>query len=317
MSQETPFQLPSIDFCKSDLKPGTSEWDLVKSQVWKAISEHGCFKALFDKIPLHVEKSCLGEVKELFDLPLQTKRQHVSEIPFNSYFWKSPPPLQYESFGIEDPSIFENCNNFTNVLWPHGNPDFRKNINYFSTKVSEFEKLIRRMILESMGLDNYLDEHMSSTTCVLRVMKYQVPQITEPTYTSKPHTDKNLITILYQNQVDGLEVQTKHGEWIGVELSHDHSFVILIGESFRAWTNGRLHPPYHRVRMSGSEARYSAGLFSFFKAGYKTKTPEDLIDEDHPLLYKPFDYFEFLKFFSAWAPKAQPNQCALKAYCGV
>jgi sulfur transfer protein SufE len=39
--------------------------------------------------------------------------------------------------------------------------------------------------------------------------------------------------------------------------------------------------------MSGSEARYSAGLFSFFRAGYKTKTPEDLIDEDHPLLYKP------------------------------
>ncbi|KAJ6963385.1 hypothetical protein NC652_001876 [Populus alba x Populus x berolinensis] len=172
-------------------------------------------------------------MKELFDLPLQTKRQHVSDIPFNSYHGKSPSPLQYESFGIEDPSIFENCNSFTNVLWPHGNPDFRKNINYFSTKVSEFEKLIRRMILESLSLGNYLDEHMSSTSCVLRVMKYQLPQITEPAYTSKSHTDKNLITILYQNQVDGLEVQTKHGEWIGVELSQDHSFVVLIGESFR------------------------------------------------------------------------------------
>ncbi|XP_061960601.1 probable 2-oxoglutarate-dependent dioxygenase AOP1 [Populus nigra] len=214
MSQETPFQLPIIDFCKSDLKPGTSEWDLVKSRVWKAISEHGCFKALLDKIPLHVEKSFLGEVKELFDIPLQTKRQHVSEIPFYSYFGKSTPPLQYESFGIEDPSIFDNCNNFTNVLWPHGNPDFRKSVKYFTAQVSQFEKLIRRMILESMGLDNYMDEHMSSTSCVLRVMKYQAPQITEPTYT-KHHTDKNLITILYQNQVDGLEVQTKHGmdEW--------------------------------------------------------------------------------------------------------
>ncbi|KAJ6947253.1 2-oxoglutarate-dependent dioxygenase AOP1.2 [Populus alba x Populus x berolinensis] len=148
-------------------------------------------------------------------------------------------------------------------------------------------------------------------------MKYQLRQITEPTYTLKSHTDKNLITILYQNQVDGLEVQTKHGEWIGVELSQDHSFVVLIGESFRAWTNGRLQPPYHRVRVSGSEARYSAGLFSVFKAGYKTKTPEDLIDEDHPLLYKPFDYFEFLKFLGDWEPKAQPNQCAFKAYCGV
>ena len=133
MSQETPFQLPTVDFCKPDLKPGTSEWDSVKSQVWKAISEHGCFKALFDKIPLHVEKSFLGEVKELFDLPAQTKRQHVSEIPFLSYFGKSPPPLQYESFGIEDPSIFKNCSNFTNVLWPQGNPNFRYVRKFLST----------------------------------------------------------------------------------------------------------------------------------------------------------------------------------------
>ncbi|KAJ6701021.1 hypothetical protein OIU74_012381 [Salix koriyanagi] len=317
MSQETLFQLPTVDFCKPDLRPGTSEWDSVKSQVWKAISENGCFKALFDKIPLHVEKSFLGEVKELFDLTPQTKRLHVSEIPFLSYFGKSPPPLLYESFGIEDPSIFKNCNSFTNVLWPRGNPNFSEKINYYSTQVSEFEKLIRRMILESMSLGNYLDEHMNSTTCVLRLMKYQVPEFTEPTYASKSHTDKNLITILYQNQVDGLEVQTKHGEWISVELSQDHSFVVLIGESFRAWTNGRLHPPNHRVRMSGSEARYSAGLFSFFEAGYKTKTPEDMIDENHPLLYKPFDYVEFLKFFEGWAPTAKPNECALKAYCGV
>ncbi|KAB5574132.1 hypothetical protein DKX38_001326 [Salix brachista] len=279
MSQETLFQLPTVDFCK----PGTSEWDSVKSQVWKAISEHGCFKALFDEIPLHVEKSFLGEVKELFDFTPQTKRLHVSEIPFLSYFGKSPPPLLYESFGIEDPSIFKNCNNFTNVLWPQGNPNFSEKINYYSTQVSEFEKLIRRMILESMSLGNYLDEHMNSTTCVLRLMKYQVPEFTEPT----------------------------------VELSQDHSFVILIGESFRAWTNGRLRPPNHRVRMSGSEARYSAGLFSFFEAGYKTKTPEAMIDENHPLLYKPFDYVEFLKFFLGWAPTAKPNECALKAYCGV
>ncbi|CAK7356621.1 unnamed protein product [Dovyalis caffra] len=216
-----------------DLNPGTSEWDSVKSQVWKAISEYGCFKASFDKIPLHLEKSFLDKLKELFDLPLQTKTQYVSEIPFNCYLGQSPPARLCESFGIEDPSIFKNCNNFTNVLWPQGNPNFSKNIHFFSKQVSELEKIIRRMILESLSLGNYLDEHMKSTTCSLRVMKYEVPESTETTHSLKPHTDKNLITILFQNQVDGLEVQTRDGEWISVELSQDHSFVILIGDSFK------------------------------------------------------------------------------------
>ena len=50
-----------------------------------------------------------------------------------------------------------------------------------------------------------------------------------------------------------------------------------------SWTNGRLHPVCHRVMMTGNEARYSAGLFSFPKAGYIVKAPEELVDQQHPL----------------------------------
>ncbi|CAB4272703.1 unnamed protein product [Prunus armeniaca] len=57
---------------------------------------------------------------------------------------------------------------------------------------------------------------------------------------------------------------------------------------FSAWTNGRLHSPYHRAMMSGNEARYSTGLFSVPKEGYIIKAPDEVVDEEHPLIMLNF-----------------------------
>lgn len=86
------------------------------------------------------------------------------------------------------------------------------------------------MILESLGLEKYMEEHMNSTNYLLRVMKYKGPQTTETKLGLNGHTDKNIVTILYQNQVEGLEVQTKNGEWINAKPSA-HSFIAMIGDS--------------------------------------------------------------------------------------
>ncbi|PRQ50798.1 putative isopenicillin N synthase [Rosa chinensis] len=89
----------------------------------------------------------------------------------------------------------------------------------------------------------------------------------------------------------------------------------MIGDSLYAWTNGRLHSPHHRVMMTGNEARYSTGLFSIPKAGYIIKAREEVVDEEHPLLFKPFDHVEFLGFYYSEAGQRAPS--ALKTYCGV
>ncbi|KAL1565082.1 hypothetical protein AAHA92_07346 [Salvia divinorum] len=82
----------------------------------------------------------------------------------------------------------------------------------------------------------------------------------------------------------------------------------------QAWTNGWLHCSIHRVMMTGDEARYSIGLFSTVKEGSITKAPEELVDEDHPLLYKPYDHHKFVDFrLSIAITSLNP----LKEYCGV
>lgn len=220
----------------------------------------------------------------------------------------------YESMGIDDANISHNIQSFTDLLWPEGNPDFSNTILSYSEQLSELDQVVRRMVLESLGVEKYYDEHKESTNYLLRVMKYKGPKTTETKLGLNSHTDKNIVTILYQNEVEGLEVQTKAGEWINFKPSPD-SFVVMIGDSLLAWTNGRLHSPHHRVMMTGNETRYSAGLFSIPKEGYMIKAPEEFVDDEYPLLFKPFDHIKFMGFY--YTEAGQRAQSALKTYCGI
>ncbi|KAM3308124.1 hypothetical protein P3S67_009868 [Capsicum chacoense] len=145
-------------------------------------------------------------------------------------------------------------------------------------------------------------------------MKYKAPQSSETKLGLSAHTDKSIVTILCQNQVKGLQVLTKDGQWINVDAT-PNTFTVIIGDSLHAWTNGRLHSPYHRVMMTGNEARYSVGLFSLPKAGYTIKAPEELVDDEHPLLFKPFDHLKFLAF--CYSKEGMGWEFPLTTYCGV
>lgn len=84
----------------------------------------------------------------------------------------------------------------------------------------------------------------------------------------------------------------------------------------QAWTNGGVYCPNHRVMMSGDEARYSVALFSYPKPGYVVKSPEEIVDEEHPLLFKPFKYLDFLHFHRSEAGQSSGSY-PLKSYCGI
>jgi hypothetical protein len=45
----------------------------------------------------------------------------------------------------------------------------------------------------------------------------------------KPHSDPNTITILTQDEVGGLEVREKHGEWIQVKPT-PYAFIVNVGD---------------------------------------------------------------------------------------
>ena len=65
--------------------------------------------------------------------------------------------------------------------------------------------------------------------------------------------------------------------------------------------------------MNAKATRYSTGLFSF--ASKTVQTPEELVDEENPLCFKPFDHYEFLRFFQK--EKITEADARIQAYCGV
>ena len=73
--------------------------------------------------------------------------------------------------------------------------------------------------------------------------------------------------------------------------------------------------PIHKVTMDseGKETRYTAGLFTFV-----TKTvevPEELVDGQHPLKFKPFLHMDLLKFYET--EQGRRSQNLLQDFCGV
>ncbi|CAN1141710.1 Probable 2-oxoglutarate-dependent dioxygenase AOP1.2 [Linum perenne] len=316
---DSSLKIPFIDFRKAELKQGSSEWETLKQQVGKAVEEYGCFEASFDKITVDCRRAVFKSVEELFDLPLETKLLNTSKRPLHGYVGQFPSIPLYESMGIDHADILENVESLTNTLWPHGNPFFSKSIQSYAEQLSGLDQIVRQMIVERYGLEKYMDEHLNSTILLLRMMKYSPPTTLEQAQEGlNPHTDKDMITILCQNEVDGLEIQSKSGDWIHFKPSHQHqdsSFVVMVGDSLYAWLNGRVHPPVHRVLMSNSVGRYSLGLFVVPKDGYIIQSPEEMVDEEHPRLFKPYDFVDFFKFYDTKAGQKSPD--ALREFCGI
>ncbi|CAH8361977.1 unnamed protein product [Eruca vesicaria subsp. sativa] len=308
-------QLPVIDFSDQTLKPGTSEWDKVKADVHKALEDFGCFEAFFDKVSTELDKSVFKAMEELFDLPTETKQRNVSSKPYHGYL-----SLKFhESLGIDDANVAERVNDFTQQIWPgQGNKRISEMMHVVSEQLTELDVMVRRMILESFGIEKYIEEHLNSTNYLFRMIKYTTPP-TEDVETKlclPSHTDKNIMSILHQYQVDGLEIKTKDEKWIKVKPSHQHySFIVMIGDSMCAFLNGRLSSPYHRVVMTANQTRYSSALFSTPKSGVIIDSPEELIDEEHPRMFKSFEFNEFRDFYNTEA--GFTAQSTLHAFCAL
>lgn len=101
----------------------------------------------------------------------------------------------------------------------------------YAEKMSQVDRLIRKMVLESLGCEKYLDEHLGSTHYHFRWSKYEATRTVDREVLLNAHTDKTFLSILYQNGVDGLEIQTKDGEWHLVR-QRPNSFVVMVGDSF-------------------------------------------------------------------------------------
>ncbi|KAK8274528.1 hypothetical protein V6Z12_D10G078900 [Gossypium hirsutum] len=313
MGSELTPTLPILDFSDAELKPGTDSWLVACKKVTHALEQYGCFIIEYDKFPLQLHNQVFSLLEELFLLPTETKMKNRYEKPLNGYVGQIPKLPLHESLGIDNATSVEGTRFFTNLMWPQGNDRFCEYISKYAKVAAELDQMVTRMIFESYGVERYHDAYTDATTYLLRLLKNRAPQQSEPTLGFITHTDKSFTTILHQNQVNALEVETRDGNRINVDFSSPSSFVVIAGDALMAWSNDRVLSPRHQVVMSGNIDRYSLGLFAFNNG--TIQVPEELVDDLHPLKYNTFDHLGLLRFYRT--DEGYNSKCPIKAYCGV
>ncbi|KAL0464588.1 UNVERIFIED_CONTAM: putative 2-oxoglutarate-dependent dioxygenase AOP1 [Sesamum latifolium] len=272
-------EIPIIDLSTKTLDTSSSSWVSACKNVQHALEEYGFFLARYDDFPSELDKQVFDVMEELFDLPLETKTRNSGELAY------------------------------------HG-----ESISRYVKVVSELEQKVDKMVFESYGAEKHYESHVGSTTYLLRTLKYSAPDSNNSSNNNNIganiHTDKNFLTVIHQNQVNGLEIQPRNGEWFAVELPPGPGsfFVVMAGDSYQAWSNGRMYSARHQVLMKGDKPRYSLALFSYNHG--TTHIPEELVDTEHPLQFKPFDSYGLLRFYLSRAPSDMSGSSA-KEYCGV
>ena len=75
-----------------------------------------------------------------------------------------------------------------------------------------------------------------------------------------PHTDYGCITLLYQDEVGGLQVRDKNGEWLTAHPIPG-TYVVNIGDLLHRWSNRKFVSNQHRVINESGKERFSVPVF--------------------------------------------------------
>jgi isopenicillin N synthase-like dioxygenase len=81
------------------------------------------------------------------------------------------------------------------------------------------------------------------------------------------HTDYGTLTILSQDPIGGLELQTRDGEWVAAPYVQG-TLIINLGDLVKVWTNEQYVSNLHRVANRTGRERYS--IPTFFNLDYDT-----------------------------------------------
>ncbi|WJX63964.1 hypothetical protein P8452_48793 [Trifolium repens] len=296
-------EIPVLDFSRSNgvilIEESEGRKEMSK-KVREAFENHGCLLVRCDEISNPLREDLFTGLKALFDLPEETKQKFFSPNAYRGYTNKGDEVPHADSFGIYDahkPNTLDQ--DFVDLLWPEGNQTFSKALNSMTSKVRELSLLILNMIVEGFGLPQQynMDVEQLNSYSNTRLTKYKLPEDNKDSEIAlAPHCDKATLSLICENGVQGLQVLSKTGNWVDVNIPRN-GFAVLVGDMLKAWTNGIFQAAKHRVVTRGDKERITFILMAVPKESMVIKAPSELVDDEkHPLCYKSFMYEEYIYY---------------------
>jgi isopenicillin N synthase-like dioxygenase len=146
--------------------------------------------------------------------------------------------------------------------WP-AMPGFRAVMTGYYAAMEALGRRLMGLFAEALGMaPDFFEPWLTAPMTTLGPLHYP-PQrglITPAQLGAGAHTDFGCLTILAQDEVPGLQVLAKSGDWLAAPPLPG-TFVVNIGDMMERWTNGVFTSTLHRVVNASGRERFSLPFF--------------------------------------------------------
>jgi isopenicillin N synthase-like dioxygenase len=178
----------------------------------------------------------------------QAERMDLKE----SFVWGLDLPDNHSSITAKNPFLGRN-------QWPKKMPELQEAVYPFFEAGLQCGRNMMRAFALGMNLpENSFLKTTNEPIARSSIIHYppQPPDLGETQFGVAPHTDYGCLTLLWQDQVGGLEVQTREDEWVTAHPIKG-TLVVNVGDLLMRWTNDGFKSTPHRVVNRKGVERYS------------------------------------------------------------
>jgi isopenicillin N synthase-like dioxygenase len=273
-----PLSLPVIDMTSLFQRGGGAKKRAVAGAIEVACRTSGFFYVTGHGIPSKLFERLEAASRNFFALPTEEKAEIAMALGGRA--WRGWFPVGNELTSVQ-PDIKEGLYLGTELapdhprvqagwplhganLWPRQVPELRAAaLDYMGAATRAGHALISGVAL-SLGLEaEYFARHYTSDPTILfRIFNYPADptsHLGSGAWGVGEHTDYGLLTLLAQDEHDGLQVKQGNA-WIDVPPRRD-MLVCNIGDMLDRLTGGHYRSALHRVRNRGRQDRLSFPLF--------------------------------------------------------
>ena len=270
-----PEQIPVVDLAPL-LSEGRGGLARVTADLVQAAEAVGFFYVRNHGVPAELIERAIAASRAFFALPLERKLEvRISERhrgflrTGEAVMQGARQPDLKESFvwGIElapdDQALAAGNRLLAPNNWPDFMPELKAAFVPYLDACNRAGFRLMRCFAHALGVspDAFLeriDRPVSRGGAI-----YYPPQEPDPDgerFGVAPHTDFGCLTLLWQDEVGGLEVQAKDGHWVAAPPLQG-TFVVNVGDLLARWTNDRFRSTPHRVVNRAGRPRHSIAAF--------------------------------------------------------